>query len=94
MIHEWFMVTQKKRLSVCVCLCVCLCACLSLSQVGDAMRRMHERHNIGKVILLPEPKKEEKAESIPEPAATDNQKEEAERDMKEAPTEEDQAEKN
>ena len=58
------------------------------------MRRMHERHNIGKVILLPEPKKEEKAESIPEPAATDNQKEEAERDMKEAPTEEDQAEKN
>ncbi|XP_066554678.1 synaptic vesicle membrane protein VAT-1 homolog [Amia ocellicauda] len=28
-------------------------------QVGDAMRRMQERHNIGKIILLPEPKKEE-----------------------------------
>ncbi|XP_006638150.1 synaptic vesicle membrane protein VAT-1 homolog [Lepisosteus oculatus] len=28
-------------------------------QVGDAMRRMQERNNIGKVILLPEPKKEE-----------------------------------
>uniref|UniRef100_A0A8C9RL37 Vesicle amine transport 1 n=1 Tax=Scleropages formosus TaxID=113540 RepID=A0A8C9RL37_SCLFO len=28
-------------------------------QVGDAMRRMQERRNIGKVILLPEPKKEE-----------------------------------
>lgn len=29
------------------------------SQVADAMRRMHERQNIGKIILLPEPKKEE-----------------------------------
>lgn len=37
-------------------------------EVGDAMRRMHERHNIGKVILLPEPKKEEeKPKSNPEP---------------------------
>ncbi|XP_071776427.1 synaptic vesicle membrane protein VAT-1 homolog [Centroberyx gerrardi] len=37
-------------------------------EVGDAMRRMHERHNIGKVVLLPEPKKEEdKPKSNPEP---------------------------
>ncbi|XP_028826585.1 synaptic vesicle membrane protein VAT-1 homolog [Denticeps clupeoides] len=28
-------------------------------QVSDAMRRMQERHNIGKVVLLPEPKPEE-----------------------------------
>ncbi|XP_029485406.1 synaptic vesicle membrane protein VAT-1 homolog [Oncorhynchus nerka] len=46
-------------------------------QVGDAMRRMHERNNIGKVILLPEPKKEEeKPESNPEPAETEDKKEE------------------
>ncbi|XP_023691549.2 synaptic vesicle membrane protein VAT-1 homolog [Paramormyrops kingsleyae] len=30
-------------------------------QVGDAMRRMQERLNIGKVILLPEPNKEEES---------------------------------
>ncbi|XP_029933580.1 synaptic vesicle membrane protein VAT-1 homolog [Myripristis murdjan] len=36
-------------------------------EVGDAMKRMHERLNIGKVILLPEPKKEEeKPKSSPE----------------------------
>lgn len=41
------------------------------------MRRMHERNNIGKVILLPEPKKEEeKPESNPEPAETEDKKEE------------------
>ncbi|XP_061665482.1 synaptic vesicle membrane protein VAT-1 homolog [Syngnathoides biaculeatus] len=28
-------------------------------EVTDAMRRMHERQNIGKVILLPEPKKQD-----------------------------------
>ena len=28
-------------------------------QVGDAMRRMQERNNIGKVILITEPMKEE-----------------------------------
>lgn len=32
-----------------------------MAQVGDAMRRMQERLNIGKVILLPEPKKEEES---------------------------------
>ncbi|XP_077068332.1 synaptic vesicle membrane protein VAT-1 homolog [Siphateles boraxobius] len=30
-----------------------------LEQVGDAMRRMQERHNIGKIILTTEPMKEE-----------------------------------
>ncbi|KAL4617738.1 synaptic vesicle membrane protein VAT-1-like [Arapaima gigas] len=34
-------------------------------EVGDAMRRMQERHNIGKVILLPEPKKEEPKKEEP-----------------------------
>ncbi len=34
--------------------------CSSLfSQVADAMKRMHDRQNIGKVILLPEAKEEE-----------------------------------
>ncbi|XP_010902830.1 synaptic vesicle membrane protein VAT-1 homolog [Esox lucius] len=52
-------------------------------QVGDAMRRMHERNNIGKVILLPEPKaekevenSEEKAKSSPEQGEMDDKKEE------------------
>lgn len=53
-------------------------------QVADAMRRMHERQNIGKVLLLPEAKKvEEKPKSHAEPvenaektAAADNQKKE------------------
>ncbi|XP_028989129.1 synaptic vesicle membrane protein VAT-1 homolog [Betta splendens] len=31
-------------------------------EVADAMRRMHERQNIGKVILLPEPRKEREEE--------------------------------
>ncbi|KAI1887238.1 hypothetical protein AGOR_G00187800 [Albula goreensis] len=43
-------------------------------EVGDAMRRMQERNNIGKVILLPEPKKE-----VPkkEEDKTDEKKEES-----------------
>lgn len=36
-------------------------------QVADAMRRMHERQNIGKVILLPDPKKKEEEEEEGEP---------------------------
>ncbi|KAM3859952.1 synaptic vesicle membrane protein VAT-1 homolog [Diretmus argenteus] len=41
-------------------------------EVGDAMRRMQERQNIGKVILLPEPKKEadEPQSDDPEPGET------------------------
>lgn len=34
-------------------------------EVADAMRRMHERQNVGKVILLPEPKKEEEKPKTP-----------------------------
>lgn len=34
-------------------------SCFHFEEVADAMRRMHERQNIGKIILLPEPKKEE-----------------------------------
>ncbi|KAI1896448.1 hypothetical protein AGOR_G00094900 [Albula goreensis] len=47
-------------------------------QVGDAMRRMQERNNIGKVILLPEPKKEEekKEEEKKEEEKKDEKKEE------------------
>ncbi|KAL0984396.1 hypothetical protein UPYG_G00140900 [Umbra pygmaea] len=54
-------------------------------QVGEAMRRMHERNNIGKVILLPEAKEEakeekedkveeklERAESSPDPGETEH----------------------
>ncbi|KAG5854850.1 hypothetical protein ANANG_G00042190 [Anguilla anguilla] len=44
-------------------------------QVGDAMRRMQERNNIGKVILLPEPKKEEEKKE-------DEKKEEEKKDEK------------
>ncbi|XP_031654892.1 synaptic vesicle membrane protein VAT-1 homolog [Oncorhynchus kisutch] len=65
-------------------------------QVGDAMRRMHERNNIGKVILLPEPKKEEeKPESNPEPAETEDKKEEEkDEDKMETGTEEVKREEN
>ncbi|XP_066522137.1 synaptic vesicle membrane protein VAT-1 homolog [Hoplias malabaricus] len=45
-------------------------------QVADAMRRMQERNNIGKVILLPEPKKEE-------PKAEEDKKEKAKEEKKE-----------
>nr|XP_019939026.1 PREDICTED: synaptic vesicle membrane protein VAT-1 homolog [Paralichthys olivaceus] len=34
-------------------------SCYHFEEVADAMRRMHERQNIGKVILLTEPKKTE-----------------------------------
>ncbi|XP_026171419.1 synaptic vesicle membrane protein VAT-1 homolog [Mastacembelus armatus] len=45
-------------------------------EVAEAMRRMHERLNIGKVILLPEPKKEEeKPKSNAEPGENVEQKE-------------------
>ncbi|CAK6956646.1 synaptic vesicle membrane protein VAT-1 homolog [Scomber scombrus] len=66
-------------------------SCYHFEEVADAMRRMHERQNIGKVILLPEPKKvEEKPKSNPEPeenvekteAAVDEKKEEAKEEVK------------
>ncbi|XP_042363686.1 synaptic vesicle membrane protein VAT-1 homolog [Plectropomus leopardus] len=43
-------------------------SCYHFEEVTDAMKRMHERQNIGKVILLPEAKEEEeKPKSNPEP---------------------------
>lgn len=65
------------------------------SQVTDAMRRMHERQNIGKVILLPEPKKveEEKPKSDPEPVENVEKSEAAVSEKKEEATEEVKAEK-
>lgn len=36
-----------------------------IPKVADAMRRMHERQNIGKAILLPETKKGEKSQCQP-----------------------------
>ncbi|KAG7459725.1 hypothetical protein MATL_G00213640 [Megalops atlanticus] len=53
-------------------------------QVGDAMRRMQERNNIGKVILLPEPKKEEpkKEEEKTEEKKEEPKKEEEKKEEK------------
>lgn len=63
-------------------------------EVADAMKRMHERQNIGKVILLPEPKKEEeKPKSNPEPEENVEKTEAAVDEKKEDTTEEVKAEK-
>lgn len=63
-------------------------------EVADAMRRMHERQNIGKVILLPEPKKvEENPKSDPEPVETVGKPEAAVIEQKEAAAEEVKEEK-
>lgn len=69
--------------------------CSSVSpQVTDAMRRMHERQNIGKVILLPEPKKtEEEPKSNAEPGEKVEKTESAASEKKEGATEEVKAEK-
>lgn len=40
-------------------------SCFHFEEVADAMRRMHDRQNIGKVILLPDPKKEEEKPKTP-----------------------------
>uniref|UniRef100_A0A672F9Y8 Synaptic vesicle membrane protein VAT-1 homolog n=2 Tax=Salarias fasciatus TaxID=181472 RepID=A0A672F9Y8_SALFA len=70
-------------------------SCFHFEEVTDAMKRMHERQNIGKVILLPEPKKEEEK---PEPKAEEGknveQNEAAVDGKKEEATEEAEAEKN
>ncbi|AWP17745.1 Synaptic vesicle membrane protein VAT-1 -like [Scophthalmus maximus] len=60
-------------------------SCYHFEEVADAMRRMHDRHNIGKVILLPEPKKP--GENVEKTEAADNKTKE------EAATEEVKAEK-
>ena len=46
--------------------------CFLLSQVGKAMQRMHERKNVGKIILSPmkEPEPEPEPTPPPEPAVT------------------------
>ncbi|XP_037320013.1 synaptic vesicle membrane protein VAT-1 homolog [Pungitius pungitius] len=59
-------------------------SCYHFEEVTDAMRRMHERQNIGKVILLPERKQEEaKSNSNAEPVEN-AEKTEAAIDEKEA----------
>ncbi|XP_071318740.1 synaptic vesicle membrane protein VAT-1 homolog [Trachinotus anak] len=69
-------------------------SCYHFEEVTDAMRRMHERQNIGKVILLPEPKKEEeKPKSNTEPGENVEKTEAAVEEKKEEATEEVKAEK-
>ncbi|XP_059180610.1 synaptic vesicle membrane protein VAT-1 homolog [Centropristis striata] len=68
-------------------------SCFHFEEVTDAMRRMHERQNIGKVILLPEQKKvEEKPKSDPEPVENVEKTEAAVSEKKEETTEEVKAE--
>lgn len=58
-------------------------------EVTDAMRRMHERQNVGKVILLPEPKKEEeKPQSPTESEDKEEKSDAAAKETKEEVTEE------
>ncbi|XP_037610352.1 synaptic vesicle membrane protein VAT-1 homolog [Sebastes umbrosus] len=82
-------------------------SCYHFEEVADAMKRMHERLNIGKVILLPEAKKEEvkpksepekpksepeKPKSDPEPVQNAEKPEGAANEKKEETTEEVKAE--
>ncbi|XP_070707914.1 synaptic vesicle membrane protein VAT-1 homolog [Pempheris klunzingeri] len=69
-------------------------SCYHFEEVADGMRRMHERQNIGKVILLPEAKKEEeKPKSEPEPVESVEKTEAAVSKKKELATDEVKAEK-
>nr|XP_020506859.1 synaptic vesicle membrane protein VAT-1 homolog [Labrus bergylta] len=70
-------------------------SCYHFEEVTDAMKRMHERQNIGKVILLPEAKKkeEEKPKSDPEPVESEEKTGAAVSEQKEEVAEEVQAEK-
>ncbi|XP_034414182.1 synaptic vesicle membrane protein VAT-1 homolog [Cyclopterus lumpus] len=68
-------------------------SCYHFEEVTDAMRRMQERQNIGKVILLPEAKTEEvKSKSNPEPVEKVEQTEAAVNEKEEEATEEVKAE--
>ncbi|XP_075949886.1 synaptic vesicle membrane protein VAT-1 homolog [Anarhichas minor] len=75
-------------------------SCYHFEQVTDAMKRMHERQNIGKVILLPEAKEEEAKEeeeaaeskSNPEPVENVEKTEAAIDEKEEKATEEVKAE--
>lgn len=52
-------------------------SCFHFEEVADAMRRMHERQNVGKVILLPEPKKEEEKPKTPTESGVKEEKSDA-----------------
>ncbi|KAK5906003.1 hypothetical protein CgunFtcFv8_001906 [Champsocephalus gunnari] len=68
-------------------------SCYHFEEATDAMKRMHERQNIGKVILLPEAKKEEEVpKSNPEPVENVEKTEAAVDEKKEETTEEVKAE--
>ncbi|MEQ2242461.1 Synaptic vesicle membrane protein VAT-1, partial [Ilyodon furcidens] len=69
-------------------------SCYHFEEVAEAMKRMHDRQNIGKIILLPEPKKsEEKPKSNAEAAENAEKNEAAVSEKKEEPAEEVEAEK-
>ncbi|XP_072228896.1 synaptic vesicle membrane protein VAT-1 homolog [Leuresthes tenuis] len=69
-------------------------SCYHFEEVAEAMKRMHDRQNIGKVILLPDPKKrEEKPESDAEVGGNVEQNEAAVSEKTEEATEEVEAEK-
>lgn len=69
-------------------------SCYHFEEVTDAMKRMHERQNIGKVILLPDPKKEEeKPTSNTEPGENETKTKADVSEKKEEATEEVKAEK-
>ncbi|XP_037112472.1 synaptic vesicle membrane protein VAT-1 homolog [Syngnathus acus] len=53
-----------------------------LEQVGDAMRKMQERNNIGKVVLITEPMPEEEKKEEEAPAAADKKKEDKKKEDK------------
>uniref|UniRef100_A0A1A8PKC3 Vesicle amine transport protein 1 homolog (T. californica) n=1 Tax=Nothobranchius rachovii TaxID=451742 RepID=A0A1A8PKC3_9TELE len=65
-------------------------SCYHFEEVAEAMKRMHERQNIGKVILLPEPKKREEKPKSNADAVEKN--EAAINEKKEEPAEEVKAE--
>ncbi|XP_037546989.1 synaptic vesicle membrane protein VAT-1 homolog [Nematolebias whitei] len=52
-------------------------SCYHFEEVAEAMKRMHERQNIGKIILLPEPKKSEEQTKSSADAAEGVEKNEA-----------------
>ncbi|KAK5601433.1 Synaptic vesicle membrane protein VAT-1 [Crenichthys baileyi] len=69
-------------------------SCYHFEEVAEAMKRMHDRQNIGKIILLPEPKKsEEKPKSNAEAAENAEKNEAAVSEKKEEPAEEVETEK-
>lgn len=69
-------------------------SCYHFEEVAEAMKRMHDRQNIGKVILLPEPKKsEEKPKSNAEVVENEEKNDAAVSEKKEEVAEEVETEK-